>query len=298
MDNVPNSFFIFWFCIFGLCLGSFYNVVILRSLTNESIVFPASKCPKCGNKLKPYHNIPIISYIFFSGKCAFCREKISLQYPIIELITALLFVYSFIKFGLEWYTLFVIILSSTLLIMSVTDLKEQLVDCNIAIGLGIIGIIYNWLGKDALVDSVLGLLVGVIIMELAAATGYFIKKTRAFGEADTFVAAALGACFGLKALPNIFLYTLIASMFFILPMFLYNQLQKGNKAICILFILFILSVLIYNNVMQNVYIFIVIAVLGIFLSVKILRNLREETSPLYLPLVPAFALGALYYLFF
>ena len=81
-------------------------------------------------------------------------------------------------------------------------------------------------------------------------------------------------------------------------MFLYNQLQKGNKAICILFILFILSVLIYNNVMQIVYIFIVIAVLGIFLSVKILRNLREETSPLYLPLVPAFALGALYYLFF
>ena len=80
-----NSYLMFWVCVFGLCLGSFYNVVILRSLSGESIVFPPSKCPKCGNKLKPWHNIPVLSYIFLRGKCHFCKEPISILYPIIEL---------------------------------------------------------------------------------------------------------------------------------------------------------------------------------------------------------------------
>ena len=86
MDYYFN-YFLFWICLIGLCLGSFYNVVILRSLSEESLVFPPSKCPKCQNRLKPWHNIPVFSYIFLKGKCAFCKEKISIQYPIIELTT-------------------------------------------------------------------------------------------------------------------------------------------------------------------------------------------------------------------
>ena len=112
-------------CIVGLCLGSFFNVVILRSLSGESIVLPPSKCPKCGNRLKPWHNIPVISYIFLRGKCAFCREKISIQYPIVELLTMVLFAVSYLKFGLELKTLFAIFWLSCLIIMTVTDLKED-----------------------------------------------------------------------------------------------------------------------------------------------------------------------------
>ena len=121
--------------IIGLCFGSFYNVVILRSLTNESIVFPPSKCPICGNHLKPWHNIPVLSYLFLRGKCAFCKEKISIQYPIIELITMGLFISCYVKFGLTLQCLFAVVLTSTLLIMSMTDLKEKIVDCNIGISL-------------------------------------------------------------------------------------------------------------------------------------------------------------------
>ena len=65
--------------IIGLCIGSFLNVVILRALSEESIVFPASKCPKCQNPLKWWHNIPVLSYILLGGKCAFCKEN---QYSI------------------------------------------------------------------------------------------------------------------------------------------------------------------------------------------------------------------------
>ena len=71
MEPLLNYYILFWVCILGLCLGSFYNVVILRSLSEESIIFPPSKCPKCGERLKPWHNIPVLSYIFLKGKCVY-----------------------------------------------------------------------------------------------------------------------------------------------------------------------------------------------------------------------------------
>ena len=293
-----NNYLLFWVAIFGLCLGSFFNVVILRSLTNESIVFPASKCPKCNNKLKPWHNIPVLSYLFLRGKCAFCKEKISIQYPLIELITMGLFVFSFIKFGLEWKSLFAMIICSCMLIMSMTDLKEKLVDCNIAIGLSIIGLLYNGLINHTLLDSIYGLLLGAIIIEILASIGYIFKKGRAFGEGDTYVAGALGACFGLMGLLQVLFYTLIASMIFIVPIFLYKQYKNNNKATCILSILFILFVLVYKLLVQNWYSFAVLAFTGLALCKTILSGLKEDSELTYLPLIPAFSLGTLYFLFF
>ena len=91
---------------FGAIIGSFLNVVILRAFSGESIVLPPSKCPKCHNKLKWWHNIPILSYLLLRGKCWFCKEKISIQYPIIEFITGLIFVAIFFKYGLRIESLF------------------------------------------------------------------------------------------------------------------------------------------------------------------------------------------------
>lgn len=298
MDFFYDNYILFWVCILGLCLGSFYNVVILRSLTNESIVFPASKCPKCGNRLKPWHNIPVLSYIFLRGKCAFCKDKISIQYPLIELITMGLFVYSYIKFGLEWKTLFVVIISSALLIISMTDLKEKIVDCNIAIGLGVIGILYNWLVNNTFLDSILGLIVGAVIMEALSAFGYLLKKGRAFGEADTFVIGALGACFGLMGVLKILLYTLVVSTLFIIPIFIFKLLKNNNKIVPILLVLFITTVLVFKTLYQNLWVLGLIIVLGLLLVYFILKNIKTETELTYLPLVPAISLAALYFLFF
>lgn len=292
------SYIFIWVCVVGLCLGSFYNVVILRSLSDESIVFPPSKCPKCGNRLKAWHNIPVISYIFLRGKCAFCKEKISIQYPIIELVTMGLFACCYYKFKLTWECLFAIIFCSGILIMTMTDLKEKLVDCNIAICLAVVGIIFNWLNNGMLLDSIYGLLVAVIVLEAIARLGYLITKSRALGEADTYVAGALGASFGLSNLLNILMYTLVAAMVFIIPIFLYKQYKNNQKLICILFILFILSALVFQAGIQNYYTFASVAITGLSLAILILKNLRQEPTPLYLPLVPAFALGSLYFLFF
>ena len=73
----------------GLCVGSFLNVAILRIPEDKSILFPASHCPSCQHPLSWYHNIPLLSWIFLRGKCAFCHTSISYQYPLIELVTAL-----------------------------------------------------------------------------------------------------------------------------------------------------------------------------------------------------------------
>ena len=298
MDFFYDNYILFWVCILGLCFGSFYNVVILRTLMNESIVFPASKCPKCGNKLKPWHNIPVLSYIFLRGKCAFCKDKISIQYPLIELITMGLFIYSYINFGLEWKTLFVIIISSALLIMSMTDLKEKIVDCNIAIGLGVVGILYNWLVNNTFLDSILGLIAGVVIMEALSALGYLLKKGRAFGEADTFVIGALGACFGLMGVLKVLLYTLVVSTLFIIPIFIFKLLKNNNKIVPILLVLFIATVLVFKTVYQNLWMLGLIIVLGLLLVYFILKNMKTESELTYLPLVPAISLAVLYFLFF
>ena len=293
-----NSYILFLVAVLGLCLGSFYNVVILRSLSNESIVFPPSKCPKCQTSLKPWHNIPVFSYIFLRGKCAFCKEKISIQYPLIELLTMFLFAASFLKFGLEWKSLFAIVLCSTLLIMTMTDLKEKVVECSIAIGLAIFAFLFNGICYGMWLDSIFGLFAGVIIMEIIARLGYLFTEDRAFGEADTYVAGALGACFGLAGLMQVLVYTIFAAALFTVPMFLYKQFKKGEKSICILSILFILSALTYQTLFQNWYTFSALIATGLSLAFIILKNLRKDPEPMYLPLVPAFSIAALYFLFF
>lgn len=302
-----NNYILLWICIIGLCMGSFFNVVILRSLSGESIVFPPSKCPKCNHKLYPWHNIPVISYIFLRGKCHFCKEKISIQYPIIELLTMLLYALTFLKFGISWNTIFGFIIISALIIMTATDIKEQSVDCNIAIGLGVIALVFNLfsngLNIPAFINSLLGLIIGAGVIELIAHAGKLFSKSRAMGEADTYVAGALGAWFGLQNLIPFFAYSFIASMLFVIPAFIYNQYKRNNKPVCILFVLFILTALLLYRCSFDVLLIqygmlALLAALGITLAILILRSLRNEQTPLYLPFVPAFALGALYFIFF
>lgn len=129
--------------IIGLVVGSFLNVVILRTVSGESIVFPGSKCPKCQTPLKWYHNIPVLSYLFLGGKCGFCKEHISIQYPIVELLTGCIFVGLFLRFcmpfdplfglsvinPISWFQVityvFALIVSCLFIVIAGTDILEQ-----------------------------------------------------------------------------------------------------------------------------------------------------------------------------
>lgn len=293
-------YILFWVCVLGLCLGSFFNVVILRSLSGESIVFPASKCPKCNHPLYFWHNIPVLSYIFLGGKCYFCKEKISIQYPIVEIVTMLLFACSFLKFGISVQTLFVMLFISCFIIMTVTDLKEKLVDCNIAVLMAIAGMIYNYIlgGGSGFLLSLGGLLAGVLVLELVARSGYLFVKSRAMGEGDTYVAGAIGAIVGLYNILPVLLYGLIASMLFIIPLFWYKQYKNNNKLTCALFILFAIVALLYELKFQTLWMMVALICLGIWLCISILKNITKGEKLNYLPYVPALAFGFLYFIFF
>ena len=295
-----HYYILIWICIIGLCLGSFYNVVILRSLSGESIVMPPSKCPKCGHKLYWWHNIPIISYLLLRGKCFFCKNKISIQYPIVEIITMLLFALAFLKFGIEYKTIFVLFWISCLIIMTTTDIKEKIADCNIAIILAISGIVCNFTAEKftGVIDSVLGLIAGVLIIELIARSGYLFTKSRAMGEADSYVAGALGAIAGLKGLFSILLYGFTVYVIFILPLFFYNKYKSGNKYTCISGILFICSTLAYYKLSKHILLMLAVLLTGLLFAFSTMKGIREEKNRNYLPFIPALSAGLLWYLFF
>ena len=88
--------------LFGAIFGSFLNVCILRLPSEQSVVRPRSRCPKCGYELKWYDNIPVLSWLILGGKCRGCKTPISIQYPLVELLTGLLFVACVWKFGFGW----------------------------------------------------------------------------------------------------------------------------------------------------------------------------------------------------
>lgn len=316
-------FFIF---IIGLCIGSFLNVVILRAFSNESICFPGSKCPICQKPLKWYHNIPVLSYLFLKGKCAFCNDKISIQYPIVELITGLLFVSVFIKYGINLNAIFILIFTSLFIVISVTDIKKRVVFDFHTYFLIIIGLIYNFfnigniyigdklitLGKfsfgihNSIIASLLGLLIGVIVMEIFARLGYIIAKTRAFGEGDTYIAAGLGAILGYKYLITALVYAFIIQLILTIPLFLkklYNKKDYITIASFLGFFLIVLLVKWFNdeNFISNMASFSVTAFILCFacyyVCKRILGRLNDKEDMTYLPFGPAMVLGGLITLF-
>ena len=113
--------------LFGLLFGSFLNVLILRIPKEESIVFPGSHCPKCNNKLKWWHNIPVLSWVLLGGKCHFCKEKISVQYPLVEVATALIFAVVYWKLQNVPYAIIAGLVFALLLGFSVIDFRYKAV---------------------------------------------------------------------------------------------------------------------------------------------------------------------------
>jgi len=113
--------------LFGLALGSFLNVCIYRIPLKKSIVRPPSSCPNCGAGIRFYDNIPVISYVLLLGRCRHCRTPISLRYPLVELITGLLSVAIFIRFGLSPNYIFLFLFTAALIAIAFIDLQHKII---------------------------------------------------------------------------------------------------------------------------------------------------------------------------
>ena len=310
----------------GTCIGSFLNVVVLRAFSDESICFPGSKCPSCQKPLKWYHNIPILSFLILKGKCAFCESKISVQYPVIELLTGIFFLLVFLKFGLTLNSLFVLFFGSLFIVIAATDIKEKVVfdvHTYVLVGAGLIYNLFNignlyqgnqiihlgsfFLGiNNSFIASILGILAGIVIMEAFARFGYLVAGTRAFGEGDTYIAAGLGAIFGLQYLITILIYSFIIQIFLTIPVFVKKIYEnKDFKTLSSFLVFFLLIIIIkymdYTSIARNMLIFglltLLLCVVGIYLCKRILGGLKEKNTPTYLPFGPAMVVAALILIF-
>ena len=221
--------------IFGAIIGSFLNVVIYRLPKGESIVFPASHCTVCGTNLKPWHNIPILSWLMLRGKCAFCSAKISYQYPLVELLSGIIFLTVFMKMGIAWPTLGIAIVFLLLLTMSVIDLYYKVAPDSLnllALSIAIISVYSPQMLLDNLTYALL-FAGGFSLLRFYVSYYLYVKiksqspnlkqaswiknyntipaYIEAMGEADIIIAATMGALLGLKlTLVAIFLSALLA----------------------------------------------------------------------------------------
>ena len=114
------------FISLGLKIGSFLNVCIVRIPRRQSIVSPRSSCTHCGQALKPYDNIPLISYLVLGGKCRFCKGTISWQYPVVEALTTAIYWGTFVGYGLQWKTAVLLVFFSALIVLVFIDLNHRL----------------------------------------------------------------------------------------------------------------------------------------------------------------------------
>lgn len=127
--------------IFGAIIGSFLNVCIHRMPHEESVVWPRSHCPHCKKRIPACDNIPFISFILLKGKCRFCTQRISLRYPLVELLTALLFVALFDKFGLQYEFFVYIVFVAGLIVATFVDIPHRIIPDEVSVGGMIAGFI-------------------------------------------------------------------------------------------------------------------------------------------------------------
>jgi leader peptidase (prepilin peptidase)/N-methyltransferase len=198
--------------LLGLIFGSFSNVLILRIPEAKSIVFPPSTCPKCNTKLKPWHNIPLLSYIFLKGKCAYCKEKISIQYPLVEFLNGVIFLSIYLKFGDFVTSLPLSVVFSLLLSLSLIDIKYKAVPDSLNILALSLAVVFAPLILDSFTNALL--FAGGFSL-LRFYVSYIIKK-EAMGEADIIIASTIGAILGVK----LGVFAIFLSAFIALPILL------------------------------------------------------------------------------
>ena len=236
--------------VLGLLVGSFLNVVIYRvpeGLNRNwkiqakqvldipleqgegerfNILMPPSHCPSCKTAIKPWQNIPILSYVLLKGQCKHCHIAISLRYPLVELLTGLVFAICAWKFGVTWTALAAMVFSAYLIAMIFIDADTQLLPDQLTLPLMWGGIVFHlaayllqadW-GITTLVDSLLGAIVGYLSLWSIFQLFKLATGKEGMGYGDFKLLAALGAWLGIGVLPIIIIMSALVGLIFAIIM--------------------------------------------------------------------------------
>lgn len=209
--------------IIGAIIGSFLNVCIHRLPRGGSIITPASHCPKCGRPLNVLDLIPIVSYIVLRGKCRSCGAPISIRYPVVEIMTGLLFM------AAAWLyppltqpidLIFSLVFISLLIAIFFIDLEDQVIPDSLSVTGIAAGLLFNLIKGplNYFISALAGMVVAYLLFFLIAALGKRMFKKEAMGEGDLFLAAMLGAYLGweeaLLAIMLAYILAAIVALFF------------------------------------------------------------------------------------
>lgn len=206
--------------LFGLCVGSFLNVCIHRLPQGASVVRPRSRCPNCNSPIAAYDNIPLLSFALLRGRCRRCRAVISPLYPTVELLTGLMFLLVYLRFGVTPAGLKATLLASALVVLVFTDLRERLLpdlvtfpgmaagallalwvpvgDGTAAALLRLAGVFEPHAVVASLGDAALGALVGGGLLYWLGEAWRWLRKVEALGFGDVKLMVMVGLFFGLK----------------------------------------------------------------------------------------------------
>jgi leader peptidase (prepilin peptidase) / N-methyltransferase len=206
--------------LFGLVIGSFLNVCIVRIPERKSIVLPSSACPKCGAVIRPWDNIPVLSWLLLRGKCRECKTKISVMYPVVELLTALLFWACYSAFGLTTEALKWAIFSALMIVLVFTDMRERILPDVVTYSGFVAGLLLSlvtkpsdgtalWLARRmfefpppvpvlSLGDALLGAAFGSGLLWIVAELYFRLRGREGMGFGDVKMMLMAGAFLGLK----------------------------------------------------------------------------------------------------
>ena len=227
-----NPYLLVLITVIGLCVGSFVNVVIYRlpkqlqanwkkdarqilgiehsDEENQekvlSVAFPPSHCPHCDAAIRPWHNIPVVSYLILQGRCSSCSAYISVQYPLVELGAAILFITIYLHFGISTQALLGLVFAITLLLLTGIDFRTQLLPDNMTLPLLWLGLLANTFGTFiTLEDAVYGAVFGYLSLWGVYHIFKLLTGKEGMGYGDFKLLAAIGAWVGWQQLPFVIL---------------------------------------------------------------------------------------------
>jgi leader peptidase (prepilin peptidase) / N-methyltransferase len=217
IETIIPAIFIF---IIGAAFGSFFNVCIYRIPIKESIIFPNSHCPSCNYKIKPWHNIPIFSYLLLKGRCSNCSAKIHWHYFLVELITPIAFVSVFLIYGFSLVTIKYILFSSFGIIIIFIDSFHKIIPDKLSLPLLLIGLLFSFYQgidiswKSAFIGSGTGFIFFLVIAYLFQ----LITKRESLGGGDIKLIAAIGSFTGLSGVAFTIFFSSFLALIILIPL--------------------------------------------------------------------------------
>jgi len=209
VSQLPPVIVVVFGVAFGVLVGSFLNVCIHRLPLKQSIVFPGSRCPKCGHALAWYENVPLLSYAVLRGRCYRCAAPISIRYPIVEALTGALFLWHWWVFGPSALFAVRLVFACALLVLFAIDLDHQILPDVITLPGIVVGFVCSWFLPPGPIMSVVGMVVGGGILWLIAEVWFRLRKVEAMGFGDVKMLAMVGAFLGVKLVGLVFVLSSI-----------------------------------------------------------------------------------------